>query len=166
MPAAPPPLLFLLLEQEGGGAPPVAPPEDVIAAIAAKWRDDPTLTAISPGLVLTMGPIEPEPPMATYFVVADVTAGKNTMSGYYEDKVVQINLYDDDDDRLAASEAAVEAAYDPLQRTKALAFTNGYLMRFQRVGGGFGNTRRRTRSGNYVLHRWFTYRVWAGRNIA
>jgi hypothetical protein len=162
---APPQAVLLMLRRRGYT--PIAVPDDVLAAIAARWEADPSLVTFSPGLVLTMGPIEPEPPMATYFVVSEVEDGQNTGVGYWEDRVVQLNLWDDDDARIVAAEAAVQASYDPLQRTKALSFSNGYLMRFQRVGGGGPTvTGRKTRSGSHVLHRWFTYRIWSGRNIA
>jgi hypothetical protein len=159
--SVPPPLLLVLRRRTV-----LARPPDVLAAIADFWEADAALAGFSPGLVLTMGPLEPEPPMATYFVVSENEDGKNTGVGYWEDRVIQLNLWDDDDARLALAEAAVQASYDPLQQSKALDFGNGYLMRFQRVGGGGPVvTPRKTRSGTRVIHRWFTYRVWAGRNV-
>lgn len=157
----PSPALVILLRRRAALSPFVAP-YDVIAALQSKWVGNPSLVAVSARLYLNKGP---KPTVYPFCVLSQVAEKPtlNTGLGYWETKVLQFAIYHTDADALGTLGDTLTSSFDPLNRTKALSFANGYLKRFRRKGGLLLRMPDLGPGGQIVYQQSYAYIVEVGR---
>lgn len=151
------PLLELLIGQQT--PPPGSTPGDVVAAVSFLWSSTPAMVAISPKLYLKTAPRNPTYPYAVLTQQGERTRGNSAGLVYTEDKVFQFSIYHTDADALTPMGVSLVSTFDPLNKSKALYFGNGYLQGFRRSGGNLIRMPGRASRATYLYQQTYMYAV-------